>query len=51
VKYKLEQNYAELRKHGYPSIEEQLDALWKGGQAAEEMRQRILEVKKKFPKS
>ena len=51
MKYKLDHDYRELRREEYPAIAEQLDALWKGGQAAEEMRQRILEVKEKFPKS
>lgn len=42
--------YAERRKAEYPPIEEQLDALWKGGDALEEMRQRVLGVKKRYPK-
>jgi hypothetical protein len=38
------------RRWEYPPIEEQLDAIWKGGEAMEEMRQRVLAVKQKFPK-
>lgn len=38
------------RMNAYPSIGDQLDALWKGGAALEEMRQRILDVKSKYPK-
>ena len=38
------------RKNAYPPIGDQLDALWKGGAALEEMRQRILDVKSKYPK-
>lgn len=44
-------DYAERRRKDYPSIEEQLDAVWKGGVAMEEMRERILSVKMKFPKT
>lgn len=51
MKYKLNQDYRELRRDEYPPIAEQLDALWKGGKHLEEMRQRILEVKEKFPKN
>jgi hypothetical protein len=42
--------YADLRKQHYPSIEDQLDALWKGGAFQEEMRKEIFAVKAKFPK-
>ena len=42
--------YAEKRAAEYPSLSDQLDALWKGGAALEEMRQRILDVKSKYPK-
>lgn len=50
MKFKLDQDYSELRREEYPPIAEQLDALWKGGDALEEMRQRVLEVKRKYPK-
>lgn len=43
--------YRELRKDEYPSIGDQLDALWKGGEDATEMLQRIMDVKNKYPKS
>ena len=42
--------YADKRRNEYPDIGDQLDAFWKGGDAAEAMRQRILAVKEKFPK-
>jgi hypothetical protein len=42
--------YADRRRYEYPDISDQLDAFWKGGDAAEAMRQRILAVKAKFPK-
>lgn len=35
---------------GYPPLGDQLDALWKGGTAADEMRQRIQDVKATYPK-
>jgi hypothetical protein len=40
--------YQRLRK--YPPIGDQLDALWKGGAAAEEMRATVMAVKEKYPK-
>lgn len=43
-------NYRKRRAQEYPPIHEQLDALWKGGAAAEEMRQRILAIKERYPK-
>jgi len=42
--------YAELRAKNYPAIGDQLDALWKGGTALEEMRAAILAIKEKYPK-
>jgi hypothetical protein len=50
VKYKVKQDYAELRRNDYPDIGDQLDALWKGGADLEAMRQKILGVKSKYPK-
>jgi len=42
--------YAELRAAEYPPIGDQLDALWKGGSAAEEMLATVMAVKAKYPK-
>lgn len=42
--------YQRLRQPEYPSIGDQLDALWKGGDAAEEMLARVQAVKTKYPK-
>lgn len=42
--------YKKKRQQEYPSIEDQLDALWKGGQEAQEMKARIEAVKAKYPK-
>jgi hypothetical protein len=41
---------SEKRRLEYPSIGDQLDALWKGGDALAEMRARIMAVKEKYPK-
>ncbi len=42
--------YADKRSSEYPPIGDQLDALWKGGAAQEEMAQRVKAVKEKYPK-
>lgn len=43
-------SYAEKRSSNYPPIGDQLDALWKGGEAAQAMLQKIQAVKAQFPK-
>lgn len=43
-------SYAELRGASYPSFADQLDALWKGGDALADMQQKILAVKAAYPK-
>lgn len=43
-------DYASLRRAAYPSLEDQLDAFWKGGQPAQEMRAKVLSVKARYPK-
>lgn len=48
--YLKSKEYKELRSVEYPSIEDQLDALWKGGIDAEVMKSRIEDIKKKHPK-
>ena len=45
-----ERTYAEKRRKEYPSIGDQLDALWKGGDAAAEMLAKVQAVKNKYPK-
>ena len=42
--------YQQLRAAAYPPIGDQLDALWKGGAAAEEMLAQIHAVKARHPK-
>lgn len=50
MKRDVREPYDVRRKAAYPSIEDQLDALWKGGTEAEAMRKRVAEVKARFPK-
>ena len=42
--------YARNRAKEYPAIGDQLDALWKGGDAAAEMLAKVQAVKAKYPK-
>ena len=42
--------YVEKRVSEYPSIGDQLDALWKGGDAAADMLTRVQDIKTKYPK-
>ena len=50
MKIEVSRSYQALRQAAYPSVTEQLDALWKGDDDAEAMRQRVLAVKAKYPK-
>jgi hypothetical protein len=43
--------YAEKRSAEYPLIGDQLDALWKGGDAAAQMLAAVQAVKTKYPKA
>jgi hypothetical protein len=43
--------YRDLRRAEYPPIEEQLDAIWKGGSELELMKLQISNIKQKYPKS
>ena len=42
--------YRDKRRPEYPSVGDQLDALWKGGQAAADMLEQIQAIKDKYPK-
>ena len=42
--------YQRQRASEYPAIGDQLDALWKGGDAAAEMLAKVQAVKSKYPK-
>ena len=44
------QEYQRQRATEYPPIGDQLDALWKGGDAAAEMLATVMAVKAKYPK-
>ena len=44
------QAYARSRAAEYPPIGDQLDALWKGGDAATEMLAKVQAVKAQYPK-
>lgn len=43
------QSYMQKRAAEYPPIVDQLDAIWKGGEDMEAMRQQILAIKAKYP--
>jgi hypothetical protein len=42
--------YQELRAAAYPPIGDQLDAMWKGGEAEAGMLETIIAIKEEFPK-
>jgi len=48
--YVVSQAYIAKRVAEYPSIGDQLDAIWKGGDAAAEMLAKVQAVKDKYPK-
>ena len=43
-------SYIGKRQSEYPAIGDQLDALWKGGDAQTEMLAKVMAVKAKYPK-
>ena len=47
---RIKVDHAAKRREAYPSIADQLDAIWKGGADMEAMRQRILAIKRQIPK-
>jgi hypothetical protein len=44
-------DYYAKRRSEYPSLADQLDAMWKSGEAATAMVSKIQEIKAKYPKS
>lgn len=42
--------YQRQRAPEYPNIKDQLDAIWKGGDAYDEMLAKVMAVKDKYPK-
>lgn len=49
-KFEENENIRRRRSIEYPPIQEQLDAIWKGGEYLENMRAVIMAVKAKYPK-
>jgi len=49
-KYVLASDYVQLRRAEYPSIGDQLDALFKAGAFPPDMAERLAAVKSKYPK-
>jgi hypothetical protein len=49
-KYVLASDYAQLRKAEYPSIGDQLDALFHAGLFPTEMANKLAQIKAKYPK-
>ena len=43
-------DYARKRNYAYPSVSDQLDAFWKGGDDLTSMKSKIDKVKSDFPK-
>lgn len=50
MKVDIKIDYAKQRAKEYPSVEDQLDAFWKGGDDRIAMQARIQAVKAKYPK-
>jgi len=47
---RIRADYRAQRRRAYPKIEEQLDAIWKGGAEERAMRDQIKGVKDRYPK-
>jgi hypothetical protein len=50
MKIHHECDYAARRRADFPSLGDQLDAFWKGGDEAEAMRAIVMGVKARYPK-
>jgi hypothetical protein len=48
--WNMPSGYQEKRAASYPSIADQLDAIWKGGQDEKDMKALVFGVKAKYPK-
>lgn len=46
----LSDSYKSNREAAYPSVGDQLDAIWKGGADFEAMKNKIAEIKLRYPK-
>lgn len=51
MKANIKGDYAARRRAEYPPIADQLDAIFKGGQAMADMQRRVQAVKAKYPKN
>ena len=47
----LTTDWHSLREDAYPSLKDQLDAMWKGGEAAQEMATLVQSIKDRYPKT
>lgn len=47
----LASDWYALREDAYPSLKDQLDAMWKGGDAAMEMAALVQSIKDRYPKT
>lgn len=50
IQARIDTQYQRDRRKEYPPIGDQLDALWKGGDAAAEMLAKVQAIKNKYPK-
>lgn len=47
----LSSDWFSLREDAYPPLKDQLDAMWKGGEAAQEMTALVQSIKDRYPKT
>lgn len=47
----LSSDWLSLREDAYPSLKDQLDAMWKGGDAVMEMAALVQSIKDRYPKT
>ncbi|MNO60759.1 hypothetical protein D3C76_513850 [compost metagenome] len=47
----LPNDWFSLREDAYPSLKDQLDAMWKGGEAAQDMAALVQSIKDRYPKT
>lgn len=50
MKINHKDDYRQRRAWEYPALEDQIDAIMKGGEEFEKMRRQVLAIKKKYPK-
>jgi len=47
----LSSDWFSLREDAYPPLKDQLDAMWKGGEAAQDMAALVQSIKDRYPKT